>query len=106
MFLQDKESIWDLNWNQNLKYSDIWLQFEKSQCSYNFTQSNPDNLRKLFEIYQDEANSLIEKKLTYPALDFLLKLNFFLKIYLSDFLFKLGMFKSAIHQDPKNNLIF
>ena len=73
MFLQDKESIWDLNWNKNLKYSDIWLQFEKNQCEYNFTQSSPDNLRKLFEIYQDEANSLIEKKLTYPALDFVLK---------------------------------
>ena len=73
MFLQDKESIWDLNWNKSLKYSDIWLQFEKSQCSYNFTESCPDNLRNLFEIYQDEANSLIEKKLTYPALDFILK---------------------------------
>ena len=56
-----------------MKYSDIWLQFEKSQCSYNFTESNPDNLRKLFDIYQAEANSLIEKKLTYPALDFVLK---------------------------------
>ena len=53
--------------------SDIWLQFEKSQCSYNFTESSADNLRKLFEIYQDDANSLIEKKLTYPALDFVLK---------------------------------
>ena len=73
MFLQDKESIWDLNWNKNLKYSDIWLQFEKSQCSYNFTESNPENLRTLFQIYQDEANTLIAKKLTYPALDFVLK---------------------------------
>ena len=73
MFLQDKESIWDLYWNKDLKYSDIWLQFEKSQCSYNFTESSPDNLRKLFEIYQAEANNLIEKKLTYPALDFVLK---------------------------------
>jgi len=73
MFLQDKESIWDLNWNKDLKYSDIWLQFEKSQCSYNFTESSADNLRKLFEIYQAEANNLIEKKLTYPALDFVLK---------------------------------
>ena len=73
LFLQDKESIWDLNWNKDLKYSDIWLQFEKSQCSYNFTESNSDNLRKLFEIYQAEANNLIEKKLTYPALDFVLK---------------------------------
>ena len=73
MFLQDKESIWDLNWNKDLKYSDIWLQFEKGQCSYNFSESNPENLRKLFEIYKDEANSLIEKKLTYPALDYVLK---------------------------------
>ena len=73
MFLQDKESIWDLNWNNSLKYSDIWLQFEKSQCSYNFTESSPDNLRNLFEIYQNEANNLIEKQLTYPALDFVLK---------------------------------
>ena len=73
MFLQDKESIWDLNWNKSLNYSDIWLQFEKSQCSYNFSDSSPDNLRKLFEIYQDEANSLIQNKLTYPALDFVLK---------------------------------
>ena len=72
MFLQDKESIWDLNWNKDLKYSDIWLQFEKSQCSYNFTESSANNLRKLFEIYQAEANNLIEKKLTYPALDFVL----------------------------------
>ena len=28
---------------------------------------------KLFSIYQEEANSLVEKKLTFPALDFVLK---------------------------------
>ena len=73
MFLQDKESIWDLEWNRSLKYNDIWLPFEKDQCSFNFKESNPENLRKLFSIYQDEANSLIKKNLTYPALDFVLK---------------------------------
>ena len=56
-----------------MKYSDIWLQFEKNQCAYNFSESNPENLRKLFEIYQVEAESLIEKKLIYPALDYVLK---------------------------------
>ena len=30
-------------------------------------------MERLFAIYQEEANSLIEKKLTYPALDFVLK---------------------------------
>ncbi len=73
MFLQNKESIWDLMWNKETTYSDIWLQFEKDQCSFNFTQSNPINIRGLFDIYQDEAQSLIKKNLTYPALDFVLK---------------------------------
>ena len=44
MFLQDKESIWDLNWNRDINYSDIWLQFEKNQCSFNFSNSNPENI--------------------------------------------------------------
>ena len=73
MFLQDKESIWELEWNNKKTYSDIWLQFEKNQCAYNFTESNPKNLRDLFNIYQDEAKSLLLKELTYPALDFVLK---------------------------------
>ena len=73
MFLQDKESIWNLDWNKDLNYSDIWLEFEKNQCEFNFTESNHQNMRKLFEIYQDEASSLIGKNLTYPALDFVLK---------------------------------
>ncbi len=73
MFLQGKESIWDLNWDNKTTYRDIWLDFEKDQCCYNFKESNPDNLRNLFNLYQKEAKSLIEKKLTYPALDFVLK---------------------------------
>ena len=73
MFLQDKESIWDLNWNNELNYSDIWLQFEKNQCSYNFNDSNAENIRKLFDIYQEEAKNLVNKNLTFPALDYVLK---------------------------------
>ena len=73
MFLQGKDSIWNLKWNDKITYSDIWLQFEKNQCSYNFSDSNPSNLLKLFDIYQIEAKSLIKKNLTCPALDFVLK---------------------------------
>ncbi len=73
MFLQNKESIWDLNWNKHTTYKDIWLDFEKDQCSFNFKESNPDNLRKLFNLYKEEAENLTSKKLTFPALDFVLK---------------------------------
>ena len=73
MFLQNKDSIWDLNWNQNTTYRDIWIDFEKDQCEFNFSESNPDNLRKMFGIYKDEAENLISKNLIFPALDFVLK---------------------------------
>ena len=73
MFLQDEDNIWNLKWNKDITYSDIWLQFEKNQCSYNFSDSNPKNLRNLFNIYELEAKSLVEKNLTYPALDLVLK---------------------------------
>ena len=73
MFLQNKESIWDLNWDKNSTYRDIWLEFEKDQCDFNFSESNPDNLRKLFNLYKEEAENLVSKDLTFPALDFVLK---------------------------------
>jgi len=73
MFLQDKENIWDLKWDKNTSYRDIWLDFEKDQCSFNFSESNPENLRKLFSIYKEEAENLVSKNLTFPALDFVLK---------------------------------
>ena len=73
MFLQNKNSIWDLNWDKNTTYGDIWLDFEKDQCNFNFRESNPDNLRNLFDLYKEEAESLISKNLTFPSLDFVLK---------------------------------
>ena len=73
MFLQNKETIWDLKWDKDTSYKDIWLDFEKDQCSFNFSESNPENLRKLFNIYKEEAENLASKNLTFPALDFVLK---------------------------------
>ena len=73
VYLQSVDSIWDLSWNEKTKYGDIWLPFEKGQCRYNFEESNSNNLIKLFEIYEEEANQLIEKNLPAPSLDYVLK---------------------------------
>ena len=73
MFLQNKESIWDLKWDKDTTYRDIWLDFEKDQCNFNFKESNPENLRRLFNIYKEEAEALVSKNITFPALDFVLK---------------------------------
>ncbi len=80
MFLQNKESIWDLKWDKNTTYRDIWLDFEKDQCDFNFKESNPNNLRKLFSVYEEEAKNLVAKHLTYPALDYVLKCSHYFNL--------------------------
>ncbi len=73
MYLQNIESIWDLRWNSAVNYGDIWLSFEKEQCEFNFTQSDPIRQKKLFEIYEEEASNLLSKNLPIPSLDYVLK---------------------------------
>jgi glycyl-tRNA synthetase alpha chain len=73
MYLQDVESIWDLSWNSERSYGDIWLPFEKGQCTFNFQVSNPERLKQLFSLYEAEATDLVAAGLPAPALDFVLK---------------------------------
>ena len=73
MYLQDVESIWDLNWSKARTYGEIWLPFEKGQCRFNFEASSPEIHQNLFDLYEQEARSLIDMKLPVPALDFVLK---------------------------------
>lgn len=73
MYLQDVDRIYDIQWNDEIKYGDIFLQAEIEQCTYNFEASNPDLLFKLFSLYEEEAKQLIEKNLVLPSLDYVLK---------------------------------
>ncbi|WP_330203963.1 glycine--tRNA ligase subunit alpha [Cyanobacterium sp. Dongsha4] len=73
MYLQDVDSIYDIQWNNEIKYGDIFLQGEIEQCTYNFEASNPDLLFQLFTLYEEEAKQLIEKNLVLPSLDYVLK---------------------------------
>ncbi|MGD1849890.1 MAG: glycine--tRNA ligase subunit alpha [Cyanophyceae cyanobacterium] len=73
MYLQGVDAIADIQWNDSLTYGDVHLQGEIEQCAYNFEASNPDMLFSLFELYEKEAISLVEKELVLPALDYVLK---------------------------------
>ena len=74
MFTQQKKNVFDLLWNdRGIKYSEIYYQSEKEFSAYNFEYANTENLFKIFDMLQSEANSLIEKKLSLPAYDQCLK---------------------------------
>lgn len=73
MYLQEVDTIYNIKWNDQLNYGDIFFQSEVEQCTYNFEASNPDLLFKLFSLYEEEAKQLIDKSLVLPSLDYVLK---------------------------------
>jgi len=74
IFIQNKKNVFDLNWNdQGILYKDIFYQSEKEFSAYNFEHANTDNLLKIFDMFENEAKYLCEKKLSLPAYDQCLK---------------------------------
>ncbi len=74
MFTQQKKNVYDLIWNnEDIKYREVYHQSEKEFSSYNFEYANTDNLFKMFDMFEGEAKSLVEKQLSLPAYDQCLK---------------------------------
>lgn len=73
MFLEQKGNFYDLCWSKDVGYRDLRLREEREFSEYNFNQANVEMLRKSFQMYEQEAASLIRKNLLLPAYDMCLK---------------------------------
>ena len=73
MFIQEKESVFDLKWTDSVTYGDVFKEPERQWSIYNFEAADTDKLFKLFDIHEEEAKRLVEMSLVYPAYDQLLK---------------------------------
>ena len=73
MYLQNVNSVYDVMWNNKLKYGEIFLQNEIEMSKYNFEYSNAERLFKLFDIFKEEAEDCMNAKLVLPAYDYVLK---------------------------------
>ena len=74
MFIQNKKNVFDLKWNNDgVTYKEVFYQSEKEFSAYNFEYANTDNLFKIFDMIEQEAKSLIEKRISLPAYDQCLK---------------------------------
>ncbi|MCI5141470.1 MAG: glycine--tRNA ligase subunit alpha [Candidatus Electrothrix sp. ATG1] len=73
MYLQEKESVYDIEWNSEVTYGDIFLQAEKEFSAFNFEEAKVDDLITSFDNYEREALKLVEKDLIRPAYDYCLK---------------------------------
>lgn len=73
MYLQEKESVYDLQWNDDITYGHVFHQNEVEMSKYNFELSTPELLFNLFNQYEAECLKLCEEGLPWPAYDCCLK---------------------------------
>src|SRR6266496_3854710 len=73
MYLQRKESIFDLVWVDGVTYGDVYHQNEVEQSKYNFEASDADWLLSQFNDYESQAKRLIEAGLPLPGYEMVLK---------------------------------
>jgi len=77
MYLQSVESVFDLLWTDGplgrITYGDVFHQNEVEMSAYNFEQAPVDKLFQQFDWYESESKSLIDKGLSLPAYEMMLK---------------------------------
>jgi glycyl-tRNA synthetase alpha chain len=73
MYLQGVDNVYDLQWNDGIKYGDIHHQQEVEQSTYNFEKADVPVLFELFKKYEAESVRQIEDGLVLPTYEYCLK---------------------------------
>lgn len=80
MHLQNIDNIYDIKWNNNITYGNIFLQNEKEQSNYNFNYLDKKNLLQKFFNYETSCFHLLQNNLILPAYENLLKSSHILNL--------------------------
>ncbi|NLW44350.1 MAG: glycine--tRNA ligase subunit alpha [Syntrophomonadaceae bacterium] len=73
MYIQNKESVFDIEWIDGITYGDIHHQGEVDYSHYNFNVADIETLLTMFQLSEREALRVLEKRLVQPAYDYVLK---------------------------------
>jgi len=73
MYLQGVNSVYDIRWNEEVTYGQIFHHAEIEFSRFNFEEANVAALTGFFDTFEAEANRLLEKDLVLPAYDYCLK---------------------------------
>lgn len=72
-YIQDVDSVYDLEWVDGVKYGDIFKEPEYEHSKYSFEESNQEMLLNLFDTFETEAKKQLANGLVHPAYDYILK---------------------------------
>ena len=73
MFIQKKDSVFQIEWSTGITYGDVYLQNEKEQSKYNFEVSDTKMLFDIFNMAEKEAQRCLDNNIVLPAYDQVLK---------------------------------
>ena len=73
MYLQEKDSVYDLQWNDRITYGDVHKKGEWENSVYCFELADVEMLLKMFDLCEQESFRVSEKNLVLPAYDYCLK---------------------------------
>jgi glycyl-tRNA synthetase alpha chain len=74
MYLQNVESVYDLEYAEGVSYRDVFFQNEVEQSRYSFEASNVPKLFEQFAFFESEAKRLLlDEKLALPGYEMILK---------------------------------
>lgn len=72
-FIQGKDSVYDIQWVNDVLYRDVFHQNEIDYSEYNFKVADTEMLFTFFDAYEKEAMRVISLGLVQPAYDYVLK---------------------------------
>jgi glycyl-tRNA synthetase alpha chain len=73
MYLQGKDSLFDLVWTPGVTYGDVYHQNEVEQSRYNFELADTAWLFQQFTDYERQAGRLLEEGLPLPGYELVMK---------------------------------
>ncbi len=73
MFLQGVTSIFDLKWNDDITWGDVYRENEVEFSRYNFEHADTRLLLNLFNQYEAEAAAMFKLDLVLPGYDYTIK---------------------------------
>ena len=73
MYLQKKDNIFDIDWNGEFKYGDVFLENEKEFSAYNFDVADTAKLFDFYRMYRDEFDLCMKMGLIRPSYDYMIK---------------------------------
>jgi glycyl-tRNA synthetase alpha chain len=73
MFLQGKDSAFELEWAPGVSWGDVYREHERQWSVYNFEEAPVAVLVRRFGEHEEECRHLVERGLPFPAYDQVLK---------------------------------